>query len=60
MRPLDRPEANINGTEVALAVDVLDTAAVNIAPPLFDALLQLIWKRCYIHDDWSISTSGGE
>jgi nuclear pore complex protein Nup133 len=43
---------NLQGQEFFLALRALDAAAPNIPQPRFDLLLQLIWKRCYIYDDW--------
>ncbi|KAK4951475.1 hypothetical protein LTR10_010451 [Elasticomyces elasticus] len=55
--PIDRPVASLNGTEFSLALEVLDAAAPSMPQARFETLLQLIWKRCYIYDDWSIITS---
>ncbi|KAK5718975.1 hypothetical protein LTR17_015482 [Elasticomyces elasticus] len=57
--PIDRPVASLNGTEFFLALEVLNAAAPSMPQARFETLLQLIWKRCYIYDDWSIITSGG-
>ncbi|KAK5688833.1 hypothetical protein LTS10_000811 [Elasticomyces elasticus] len=55
--PIDQPVASLNGTEFSLALEVLDAAAPSMPQARFETLLQLIWKRCYIYDDWSIITS---
>ncbi|TKA72951.1 hypothetical protein B0A55_07547 [Friedmanniomyces simplex] len=56
--PIDMPEANLHGTEFSLALQALDAAAPGMPQTRFETLLQLIWKRCYIYDDWSALTSG--
>jgi len=54
----ERPEKNLEGTEFVLALQALDAAAPTISQGRFEMLLQLIWKRCYTHDDWvKITTS---
>jgi len=53
---IERPEANLQGTEFAQALYALDAAAPGMPQARFETLLQLIWKRCYIFDDWSALT----
>jgi len=53
---IDRPETNLEGTEFAQALYALDAAAPGMPQARFETLLQLIWKRCYIHDDWTALT----
>jgi nuclear pore complex protein Nup133 len=45
--------ANIGGREFILALSALDAAAPTLKQDRFETLLQLIWKRCYIYDDWA-------
>ena len=45
-------EDQLQGQEFSLALKALNAAAPNMPQARFDLLLQLIWKRCYIYDDW--------
>ncbi|SMQ55578.1 unnamed protein product [Zymoseptoria tritici ST99CH_3D7] len=44
---------SIRGGEFVLALSALDAAAPSLPSNRFETLLQLIWKRCYIYDDWT-------
>ncbi|KAK4610659.1 Nucleoporin [Fulvia fulva] len=46
-------EGNMQGTEFMLALIALDAAAPSMSSARLETLLQLIWKRCYIYDDWA-------
>ncbi|EME44689.1 hypothetical protein DOTSEDRAFT_72222 [Dothistroma septosporum NZE10] len=46
-------EGNMQGTEFMLAFIALDAAAPSMPPARLETLLQLVWKRCYIYDDWA-------
>ncbi|KAK4575183.1 hypothetical protein LTR86_001035 [Recurvomyces mirabilis] len=48
----ERPDTNLDGAEFFLALQALDAAASTLEQSHFELLLQLIWKRCYTHDDW--------
>ncbi|KAF2720795.1 hypothetical protein K431DRAFT_285485 [Polychaeton citri CBS 116435] len=41
-----------NGKEYYLALVALNAAAPDLDQAKFDTLLRIIWKRCYVHDDW--------
>ncbi|KAF2863963.1 hypothetical protein K470DRAFT_202326, partial [Piedraia hortae CBS 480.64] len=43
----DSPEGGF-----VLALKALNSAAPNLSHKRFETLLQLIWKRCYVRDDW--------
>lgn len=43
---------NVQGQEFYLALKALKAAAPSMPQGRFEVLLQLIWKRCYIYDDW--------
>jgi nuclear pore complex protein Nup133 len=51
------PEANLQGNEILLALQALNAVAPEMPQDKFDMLLQLIWKRCYVYDDWVSITS---
>ncbi|KXL48955.1 hypothetical protein M433DRAFT_149048 [Acidomyces richmondensis BFW] len=53
----DEPDGNLEGMEFVLALKALDAAAATMPPERFDTLLKLIWKRCYVYDDWVAITS---
>jgi len=44
---------NLQGEEFYLALQALDAAFKDMQQGRFETLLQLIWKRCYVHDDWA-------
>lgn len=44
---------NLEGSEFLLALKALDTAATVLPTARFETLLKMIWKRCYIYDDWA-------
>ncbi|KAK5127392.1 hypothetical protein LTR85_006731 [Meristemomyces frigidus] len=48
----ERPSRNIEGSEFVLALQALDAVAPTMEQRRFETLLQLVWKRCYVHDDW--------
>ncbi|KAK4549621.1 hypothetical protein LTR36_004922 [Oleoguttula mirabilis] len=48
----ETPSMNIDGSEFLLALQALDAVAPIMEQRRFETLLQLIWKRCYVHDDW--------
>lgn len=48
----DVDDRNLGGTEFFLALKALNAIATTIPQHRFETLLQLIWKRCYLHDDW--------
>ncbi|CAK4033885.1 nuclear pore complex subunit Nup133 [Lecanosticta acicola] len=52
MRPMEHPD-NLQFSEFFLALQALEAAAAGMPPNRFEMLLQLIWKRCYIYDDWA-------
>ncbi|WPH01898.1 Hypothetical protein R9X50_00475200 [Acrodontium crateriforme] len=43
---------NLEGAEFILALRALSAAETSLSQPRFETLLQLIWKRCYLSDDW--------
>jgi nuclear pore complex protein Nup133 len=43
---------NLRGQEFYLALKALNAAAPSMPQARVDLLLQLIWKRCYVYDDW--------
>ncbi|KAK5107910.1 hypothetical protein LTR62_000570 [Meristemomyces frigidus] len=49
-----RPRHNLEGKEFFLALQALDAAALNLEQEQVELLLQIIWKRCYVHDDWNV------
>jgi len=53
----DEPEGNLEGMEFALALKALDAVAATMPSDRFETLLRLIWKRCYVYDDWFAITS---
>ncbi|KAK5171397.1 uncharacterized protein LTR77_004541 [Saxophila tyrrhenica] len=48
----DPEEHNLEGAEFFLALRALNAAAPNMSQERVEMLMQLIWKRCYIYDDW--------
>ena len=48
----DAFDRNLQGEEVFFALKALNAAAPSMPQPRFETLLQLIWKRCYVYDDW--------
>lgn len=44
---------NLQHAEFFLALQALDAAASSMPPNRFEMLLQVIWKRCYIYDNWN-------
>ena len=45
-------EDNLQGREFYLALKALNAAAPAMTEARRDLLLQLIWKRCYVYDNW--------
>lgn len=45
-------ELDMEGQEFFLALKALNAAAPGMPPERVEMLLQLIWKRCYVYDDW--------
>jgi nuclear pore complex protein Nup133 len=45
-------EDNLQGREFYLALKALNAAAPAMPEARRDLLLQLIWKRCYVYDNW--------
>nr|XP_023907929.1 nucleoporin NUP133-like [Quercus suber]POF16449.1 nucleoporin [Quercus suber] len=45
-------ENNLQGSEYICALRVLDAAAPDLDAAHFEMLNALIWKRCYLQDDW--------
>ncbi len=45
-------EDNLGGQEFYLALKVLDAAAPSMQAEQVEVLLRIIWKRCYVYDDW--------
>lgn len=43
---------NLHGEEFFLALKALNAIAPGIPQDRFETLLQLIWKRCYVYDNW--------
>jgi len=57
----DPEEHNLEGSEFFLALLALNTAAPHMPQERVETLMQLIWKRCYLYDDWiSINSSSGK
>ncbi|KAF4551734.1 Nucleoporin-like protein 1 [Elsinoe fawcettii] len=52
--PSADPEADIAGEEFLLAFRALNTARPSLSQERFQTLLHLIWKRCYLQDDWDL------
>lgn len=52
-----RSERSLEGGEFALALEALEAAAPKLDPTKFETLLRLIWKRCYMSDDWAKLTT---
>ena len=48
----DVDNRNMQGQEFYLSLRVLNAAAPQMPQGRFETLLQLIWKRCYVYDDW--------
>ena len=48
----DNADNNLQGQEFFLALKALNAIALDIPQDRFETLLRLIWKRCYIYDDW--------
>jgi len=44
---------NLQHAETLNALVALDAAAPTMPPNRFETHLQLVWKRCYIYDDWA-------
>ncbi|EMC97055.1 hypothetical protein BAUCODRAFT_106312 [Baudoinia panamericana UAMH 10762] len=53
----ERKSANLDGQEYFFALSALDRAAQHLNQARFQMLLQLIWKRCYIADEWDVITT---
>ncbi|KAK3706032.1 hypothetical protein LTR37_013026 [Vermiconidia calcicola] len=47
----DTPD-NLQGQEFFLALKALNAAAPSMPQTQVETLLQLLWKRCYLYDDW--------
>ena len=52
--PSNDAEADISGREFHLALKVLQAAKHRMEGSQFQSALALIWKRCYLQDDWEI------
>lgn len=50
--PPEVPETDVTGTQFYLALQVLKAAKKDLDAEKFDVLLRLIWKRCWLSDDW--------
>lgn len=48
------PESDITGSEFFLALQVLKAARKDLDREKFDVLHKLIWKRCWLSDDWEV------
>ena len=46
-------EDNLQGSEFCLSLVALNACGPTLPPARFEMLQQLIWKRCYIYDDWA-------
>ncbi|KAI7600949.1 hypothetical protein KC343_g15446 [Hortaea werneckii] len=53
----ERSDRSLEGQEFVLALQALEAAAPSMDPARFHTLLQLIWKRCYVSDDWAEITA---
>lgn len=53
-KPSDDSDANIAGTEFYLALLALQAGKSTIDAQRFDTALKLIWKRCYLADEWDL------
>ncbi|KAI7628850.1 hypothetical protein KC319_g17098 [Hortaea werneckii] len=53
----ERSDRSLEGQEFVLALQALEAAAPSMDPARFHTLLQLIWKRCYVSDDWAKLTA---
>ncbi|KAF7194687.1 hypothetical protein HII31_03949 [Pseudocercospora fuligena] len=49
----DAAEGNFRGSEFFQALRALNAAASSLPSPRFEMLLQTIWKRAYIYDNWN-------
>ncbi|KXT04165.1 hypothetical protein AC578_63 [Pseudocercospora eumusae] len=49
----DAAEGNFRGSEFFQALRALNAAAPSLPCPRFEMLLQTIWKRAYIYDNWN-------
>jgi len=52
--PSNDAEADISGREFHIALKVLQAAKHRMEDSQFQTTLALIWKRCYLQDDWEI------
>ncbi|KAF2158616.1 hypothetical protein M409DRAFT_30896 [Zasmidium cellare ATCC 36951] len=50
-------EGNLQGTEFVQALTVLEMSAARLTTERFETLLKMIWKRCYVYDDWATQVS---
>ncbi|KAI5237617.1 hypothetical protein E4T43_07969 [Aureobasidium subglaciale] len=46
-------EANIIGKQFLMALQVLEAGKFNMSEGRFETNLRMIWKRCYLQDDWA-------
>lgn len=53
----EKPDGNLEGAEFALALQALEAAAPGMPPKRFETALKVIWKRCFVHDDWVAITT---
>ncbi|KAI6801197.1 hypothetical protein KC348_g9246 [Hortaea werneckii] len=53
----ERSDRSLEGQEFVLALQALEAAAPSMDPARFHTLLQLIWKRCFVSDDWAKITT---
>lgn len=61
MDPVDNgDDNNIAGSEFFLALQVLKASEQDMPQEHFESLLKLIWKRCFIADDWVGLTRAGK
>jgi len=52
--PSNDAEADISGREFHLAMKVLQAARPGLKDEHFQTALAVVWKRCYLQDDWEL------